>query len=117
MHAIAESDWKVLRDLKTRALERCCQHILDAVRLASDAPAATAHERYLRVFRLIEEQDKELSEMFDDLRRSNATWRIGMMRNAGLITDEEYARFSEELRDVHSLLRNLAEDAERSRER
>ena len=48
----------------------------------------------------MEDQDKTMGEIFNDVRRSNAVLRVTLMRTAGLLTDAEFAEFSEELRDV-----------------
>jgi hypothetical protein len=82
MNQIRESDWKLLRRLQPVALDRFCQRVLSDVQATCSDTAATAHERYLQVFKLLREQDKE------------------MMRTSGLITDEEFAEFSEELRET-----------------
>ncbi|HYR10319.1 MAG TPA: hypothetical protein VEQ60_21270 [Longimicrobium sp.] len=39
----------------------------------------TAHERYLRLLKLMEERDEDLSHAFDDMRRSRAVQRISWM--------------------------------------
>jgi len=100
MFEIRESDWKVLRRVKEAALDRFCQGALARIQEASAEKVGTAHERYLNMFRLIENEDGEMAEIFDDLRRSNAVTHLLSMRAAGLVTDEEYADFSQELRDI-----------------
>ena len=95
---ISESDWKHFRQLHSLALERFCEQSLSEVgRLASE-PGKSAHERYLAVFRLLKRRDKELAEAFDDLRRSTAWRQLAVIRSRGLLTDEEFARFSPETR-------------------
>jgi hypothetical protein len=106
MQTIRESDWKILRELKTVALERFCQRALDAVQKTMAEPGASAHEKYLQVYRLIEARDQELSELFDDLKRSNAFFRIEKLRQADLISDAGYSGFSEELQALLALLRS-----------
>ncbi len=96
MQHIKESDWKLLRELKNVALERLCQRALEDLQRAALAPSQNWHERYLQVYSLIHERDKEVADIFNDLRRSTALLRLMMMRTAGLVTDEEMSRFSEE---------------------
>jgi hypothetical protein len=53
------------------------------------------HEQYLKVYRFIHDKDRELGSAFNDLRRSTATFQIRVIKNLGVITDEELSRFSE----------------------
>lgn len=100
MEHIRESDWKLLRQLQPVAIDRFCQRLLSDVQSTCSDTAVSAHERYLQVFRLVQDQDRRMAEIFDDVRRSNAVRRVALMRSSGLISDDEFAKFSEELRDV-----------------
>jgi hypothetical protein len=100
MRGIKESDWKRLRELKPIALDRFCSRVLSEVAGASSDSAATSHQRYLTVYKLIHDQDKELARMFDDLKRSNATGKLLLMQQAGLLTEDEWAGFSQEIRNL-----------------
>jgi hypothetical protein len=97
-HQIAESDWKLFRQLREMALERFCERALSEVRRLASDTGKGAHERYLAVFELLRHRDKELAEAFDDLRRSTAWRQLAIIRARGLITEEEFARFSPETR-------------------
>jgi hypothetical protein len=96
---ISESDWKLFRQLHPVALERFCEGVLSELGplLASDT-GKSAHERYVALYRLLERRDKELAEAFDDLSRSTAPLRLAVIRSRGLLTEEEFARFSSETR-------------------
>jgi hypothetical protein len=95
---ISEADWKVFRQVHPLALERFCEQALAEVgRLASET-GQSAHERYLAVFRLLQRRDKELAEAFTDFRRSTALLQLAILRLRGLVSDEEFARFSPETR-------------------
>jgi ABC-type nitrate/sulfonate/bicarbonate transport system ATPase subunit len=100
MNHIRESDWKLLRRLQPIALDRFCQSVLSEVQATCSDAAATAHERYLQVFGLIQDQNKKMARIFDGMRRSTAVYAVTLMRTSGLITDEEFAEFSEELREM-----------------
>ena len=90
-----ESDWKVFRQLQPLALERFCQRALDDVgRYAAEADKS-AYERYLAVYRLIQERDERLADAFNNPRRSTALIQLARIRAEGLLTDEEFARFSD----------------------
>ena len=95
---IRESDWKQFGKLRTLALDRFCQNVLDEIgRLAQDSSKGS-HERYLEVYRRLQERDKQLADMFDDVRRSIAPLHLARIRSEQLLTDEEFAQFSEDLR-------------------
>lgn len=98
MRDIAESDWKRLGRLKPAALDRLCHRILTDLETVAAAGGRTNHERYLEIYRLIEERDEQIARIFNDLRRSNAVSRLAQMKQAELITEEEFAEFGEELR-------------------
>lgn len=97
---IRESDWKILRDLKQVALERLCERTLGEIAAITIASSRGAHERYLEIFKLIESRDEDLALAFNDVRRSNAIIKLATMRSRGLVTDEEFQRFSDETREV-----------------
>lgn len=95
---LSEHDWKYLsQQLQPVALDRFCRRVLaDVGRLAAD-DATGGHERYLAVFDLIRERDRELASAFNGLRRSTAFGQLIRMYSLGLITDEEFAGFSDEV--------------------
>lgn len=107
MLTIKESDWKHLRQLKSTALDRLCNRILSDVEKISFDKKKTSHERYLAVFALIRERDKELARIFDDLKRSNAIGKLLTMRAAGLFEDAEWDGFSEEIKSTYAQWRRL----------
>ena len=94
---IPERDWKVFRRLQPIALERFCQRVLDECQATASDSSRSAHERYLEVFRLIEERDQELADAFNNPKRSTAILTITLIRSHGLLTEEEVAEFSPEI--------------------
>jgi len=104
MDRIAESDWKLLRQLHPLALDRFCQQVLcEAGHLATDQEAS-AHHRYLALFDLIMRRNAELAETFDDLRRSNAFLKLACIRAHELLTDDQFSRFTLATRNVVNTL-------------
>jgi len=97
---IKESDWKLFRKFHTLALERFCERVLeDVVRVASQ-PAKTHHERYLELYRLIDRRDGQIARAFNDFRRSTAVQQLAIIQSHQLLSDEEFAQFSEETRNA-----------------
>ena len=97
---IREADWKRLRDLKPIALDRFCTRVLaDIERLSSDS-TSSSHQRYLAIYDLIQKRDKELGRIFDGLSRSSAVGKLLLMHRARLLSEDDMASFSEDIRDV-----------------
>jgi hypothetical protein len=95
---IPESDWRHFKQVHAKLLERYCGRVLDEIAAASQGAGGSAHERYLKVYKLLKERDKDLANAFDDFRRSTAVMQLGIMRRMKLLTDEELAPFSEQTR-------------------
>lgn len=95
---IPESDWRRFRDVRAQLLERYCCRVLDEVVTVSQGTEGSAHERYLKIYKMIRERDKELANAFNDFRRSTAIMQLGIMRRMKLLTDEDLGQFSEQTR-------------------
>jgi hypothetical protein len=93
---IKESDWKLYSKLAPIALERLCDRILSEIAATSQARQKTSHERYLAVYRLIMDRDKDIAAAFNSRSRSKAVPSLGVMRSLQIVTDDELASFSEE---------------------
>jgi hypothetical protein len=76
---------------------------------------SSAHDRYLRLFRLIKERDERIVAAFDDLRRSTAIQRLAAMINLGVITDVELAQFSQPTRESATALAEILRPSEKGR--
>jgi hypothetical protein len=98
MRDFKESDWKTLRRLQPLALERFCKRVLDEIEGIRNDGAQSFHQRYLDVYRIVEERDRQVARIFNDLRRSNAIHKLALMRSSGLLEESEFASFSEETR-------------------
>jgi hypothetical protein len=104
---IPDKDWKVFRKLREGALERFAEQILnDVVRICSD-DARSAHERYLAVYRLLQERDRAMAMAFDNLSRSRMFEHLLAMRSLGLLTAAELADMSRETKARIELLTEI----------
>jgi hypothetical protein len=97
MHDITESDWKKFRPLRERALEQFCGRVLDDVARIGSDQTKSRHERYVAIYQLARERDKDIEHIFGHLRRSTAVMQICLFRLHGLITDDEVRQFSREI--------------------
>jgi hypothetical protein len=62
-----------------RDSDRTEQHVFEEIVHLSPTPGKSSHERYLPVFKLIEQQDRELADTVDDLRRSTAVRPLALI--------------------------------------
>ena len=97
---ISEADWKVLRRVHPLALERYCERVVAEIERVTHNSAQSAYKRYLDVFRIVEQHDREMASIFDDPRRSNALTMLARIRSAGLVTEDEFAWLSPETRSA-----------------
>ena len=107
---IAESDWKIFRELSAVALDRFCERVLAEIARVSTEQGKSNHERYLTVFRLVHDRNKELAAAFDDSRRSTAVRQLARIQALGLLTDDEMARFGPQTREAVQFLLGLTRD-------
>jgi hypothetical protein len=106
MSNIKESDWKVLKSVQPQALERFCQKVLADIASLNTNPGTNFHQKYLAVYSLIEKRDREMSIIFNDLRRTTAIERIIGLRERNLFSPAEYSQFSPELQErIDSIVR------------
>jgi hypothetical protein len=96
--SIPESDWRRFKEVHERLLERYCSRVLQEMTAAVQNSQGSAHDRYLKVFELLRDRDKELGKAFDDFRRSTVVMQLAIMRRMELLGDEELSVFSEQTR-------------------
>ena len=84
-----ERDWKVVRKLKDEALNRFCERVFSEIKDTGEVSESTWHQRYLTVYQLIRERDREIAANFDGFSRSSALWKSAAMCTRGLIRDDE----------------------------
>lgn len=104
MREIKEADWKVLRRVHPLALERFCERVLAQIDRAARDGAKSHHERYLQIFRIIKQSDREIACLFDNPRRSHALTMLAQIRSQGLLTEDEFSSLSPETRGAIQML-------------
>ncbi len=91
---IPEADWRQFKQVHAALLERFCVRTLEELAGAIRSTEGTAHQRYLRLYELVQQRDKELDQTFSDFRRSSAVLQLAIMRGLGLLQNEDLDRFS-----------------------
>jgi hypothetical protein len=109
-----EADWRLLRSLHHAALDRYCARVLEECATVLRDADVSAHDRYLRLFRLLKERDPRIAAAFDDLRRSTAIQRLAGMINLGVLTDVELAQFSQATRESATALAEIVGPSEKA---
>lgn len=95
MSEFPEADWQVLRSVHDEALEKMCERILAEVIEAGTKPGLTYRQRYLDVYSLVKERDKDVANTFNNWRRSWALITLRFMLKHDLLSAADIARFSE----------------------
>jgi hypothetical protein len=95
---IPEADWRLFKEVHQRLLERYCSRILEEMATLSRGAEGTAHDRYLKVYKLMQKRDKQIAHAFNDFRRSTAVMQLAIMRRMKLLTDADLTMFSEPTR-------------------
>jgi hypothetical protein len=83
MREINESDWKVLRQVHTQALERFCKQVLFEIQRINSDKAKSFHQKYMDIWQVLRKRDQEIAETFDNLRRSKAFTQLASMKAGG----------------------------------
>ena len=105
---IKESDWKLLRRLHPVALERFCRRVIEEINNVTANCTGEYYKRYLEVYKLIKERDKEMGRAFDDPRRSTAFFLLANIRGSDLLTDDEFSKFSLETREAVEVILGIS---------
>lgn len=104
MLEIKECDWKVLRRVHPLALERFSERVLAEINCVSRDRTKSHHARYLEIFKVIKQRDREMALLFDNPRRSHALTMLAQMRSHGMLTEEEFSGLSPETRAAIQML-------------
>lgn len=96
MSSVPEKDWKRLSGLKENLLKSACETIFRRIEQISSARKGREHEAYLELWKEIKKEDDAIAEMFNDLKRSNAVFKMAALKHYGVLTDEQLAQFSQE---------------------
>lgn len=96
---ISESDWKKFKAVKEAALNKLCGAALEDCSEAMCSQKSSNHGKYLLVYRLLQNYDKQISMIFDFNSRSKALMQLGLMKSEGLLEESDILSFSEELQE------------------
>ncbi len=92
-----ESDWKVFKKIKDKAIEQFCAQALHEFEEVISDKKEHVHHRYLHLYKLVENTDKRMALLFNDHSRSKATMQLVAIRGAGLADEGLLSKLSDEL--------------------
>ena len=94
-----ESDWKVFKEIKSKAIDSFCACILDDCLEKADLENASNHEKYLLIYKLFKDRNYEMSRLFDFNSRSKAALQLLAIRQEGLADEKLIEKLSEEFQE------------------
>lgn len=96
---IAEKDWKHLHRLQDALIDRYCEQTLSHILyvLSSNRPDSGL-VTYQKVVQYLKKREETLVSELNDFRRSNAIDKIVGIYRLGFFLDEEYDKFSDEVK-------------------
>lgn len=105
-----ESDWKYLRKIKDDLLKQLCERINRRSLEILTAPQSTPHEKYLALYRHVEESDAIIAICFNDWRRSTLKAHVAALYENDLLTKEHCSHFSDDLMILIKVLSEYGKD-------
>ncbi len=103
-----EADWRVFRELRDAALERFCRRVLENLDRFRQDDSRFYHERYIALYRWLQDRDDEIAGAFNDPRRSRMLQQLAVIVSLDLLDPDELARFSMATREtVESLSKTV----------
>ena len=110
VRGVSESEWKIFREVREPALEKFCERVLGELgRISCDA-SQSHHERFLEVYRLLQDRNYELAQAFDAPRRSQMLMQLVAMHTLGLLEAEELARFTPKTQETIAALAEFSSE-------
>lgn len=94
---IKESDWKIFKKLKERAIDLFCSRALEEFEEVIINKEEHVHNRYLLLYKLVRNRDKQMQLIFGDHSRSKAPLQLLAIRGEGLADEKLLNKLSEEL--------------------
>ena len=92
-----ESDWKVFTELKDKAIEKYCTLALEESQEVISNNKEHVHNRYLYLYKLLQNSNKKMALLFDGHSRSKAWIQLIAIRNEGLADEELLSKLSDEM--------------------
>ena len=103
---MTESDWKIFKQIKDKAIERFCEIAFSEFRECMDDESTHIHNRYLLNYKLVQNRNKQMSLLFDGHSRSKAWLQLLAIRGEGLADEELLSKLTDEFRENTNPIRH-----------
>ncbi len=107
MQHIPEKGWKHLKALQGNLLAAACERIFDKIDRISLARKGREHESYLELWKMLHDEDADISLMFDDLKRSTAMMKLASWKAHNLLSDQDLEGFTQETQNRIRILSEM----------
>lgn len=91
-----ESDWKVFKKIHKKAIERFCEKTFEELSEVINNKSEHVHDRYLLLYDLVQNKNKQMRYLFDGLSRNDAPLQLMAMRGKGLADEVLLSELSDE---------------------
>ena len=89
-----------MRNLKPELLDTLCSRIHKQAQIIIHSSGKSEHEKYLELYKHIQDSDDVVARCFNDWRRSTISMKIGQLIAEDLLTDEHIQNLSDETKDA-----------------
>ncbi len=90
-----ESDWKVFVEIKDKAIEKYCTLALEESQEVISDTKVHVHNRYLFLYKLLQNSNKKMALIFDGHSRSKAWIQLIAIRSEGLADEALLSKLSD----------------------
>lgn len=91
-----ESDWKVFKQIKEKAIQLFCNNALSEYEEIIKSKSDNSQEAYTYLYRLVINRDKQMALLFDEHSRSKATLQLLAIRGENLADEDLLKKLSDE---------------------
>jgi hypothetical protein len=107
---ILEKDWKYLSRVQPEMLSALCGRINRKAMEILGSDKTSEHEKYLALYRYLQDADRIVGDCFNDWRRSTIWLTVGILRRHGLLTEEHVQHLTDETQDLLKTFSQLGKE-------
>ncbi len=97
--------------MRPLALQRYCERVMVDIDKIIQNSERDAYERYTEIYKIVDDGDRKMAQMFDGFSRSKALFQLALYYGNNLLNDDEIAQLSEVARDrIFSIQKIWAEE-------
>lgn len=102
-----ERDWKYVRSVRDDLLAALCGRVNQESINILKKGSASEHDKYLALYRHVQESDRIIADCFNDLKRSNLIFKLAFLQYHGILKAEHVQRLSPETQEKLEALKSL----------